>query len=295
MSHAVLFPGQGSQFIGMARKLYDEDATAREWMEAANRLMGGELLPIMFEGPEETLRQTRFTQPAIFLHSYVAWKRSGRSADMAAGHSLGEFTALAAAGALEYEEAFGLVALRGSLMQKAGEESEGTMAAVIGLEDASVESLCAQAAEETKSVVVPANYNSPGQLVISGSPVGVRHAVRLAEEAGCRMAKELTVSGAFHSPLMTPASDGLRERLDACRFTEPSIPVYSNVTAEASRDPHRLKENVYTQLLNPVRWTQTLLNMHADGAVSFTEAGPGNVLRGLMRRTLKGVETDSVD
>lgn len=295
MSHAVLFPGQGSQFTGMALSLYENDPQAREWMDSANHLMGEDLLAVMFEGPDEVLRQTRFTQPAIFLHSYVAWMRSGREAAMAAGHSLGEFTALAAAGALDFEEAFALVVLRGALMQRAGEKSEGTMAAIIGMEDAVVESLCERAAEETGSVVVPANYNSPGQLVISGAPEGVRHAIALAEQEGCRMARELMVSGAFHSPLMGPASDGLRQRLDACTFKEPRLPVYSNVTARPSRDPQTLKENVHNQLLNPVLWTQTIRAMQADGADSFTEAGPGKVLRGLVRRTLSGVETDSVD
>lgn len=290
MSHAVLFPGQGSQFVGMSMEHYEQSEPFRKRLDEADDILGYSLTGIMFEGPEETLRQTRHTQPAIFLHSVALFESLDIRPDMAAGHSLGEFSALVAAGAFRFEDGLRLVSLRGELMQQAGEEQPGSMAALIGMKDEDVERICQKAAAETGKQVVPANYNCPGQLVISGETEAVRKAIELAREEGCRLAKELPVSGAFHSPLMESARSGLRNELERVTISEPGFPVYGNVTAEPERDPGRIRDHLLKQLLSPVQWTRTLQNIHRDGAETFTEVGPGKVLQGLVKRTLKGVE-----
>lgn len=290
MSIAYLFPGQGSQFIGMGKDLYESDSEALAYFDQANDILGFDLKNIMFEGPEETLKQTEFTQPAIFLHSVALLKSLDIKPDMVAGHSLGEFSALVASGAVSFEDALKIVRRRGELMQKAGTDNPGTMAAIIGMDDEAVEKVCEKATNETGKEVVAANYNCPGQLVISGEVTAVEKAVELAKEEGARMAKLLPVSGAFHSSLMQPAYDGLKSQLEQLEISEPSCPIYSNYTAEPTSDPEEIRSNLLNQLLNPVRWTQTLKNMHANGADTYIELGPGNVLQGLVKRTLKGVE-----
>ncbi|MEX2477310.1 MAG: ACP S-malonyltransferase [Gracilimonas sp.] len=290
MSTAYLFPGQGSQFVGMGKELYDSNPSAAEYFDKANKILGIDLKAIMFEGPEEKLKQTEFTQPAIFLHSVALYKTLDATPDMVAGHSLGEFSALVACGAVSFEDALKIVRRRGELMQQAGTENPGTMAAVIGLDDEAVEKVCAQASEESGKVVVAANYNCPGQLVISGYKEAVEKAVELAKENGARMAMLLPVSGAFHSSLMQPAYDGLKDQLQQLDIKEPNCPIYSNYTAEPTTDTEDIRLNLLNQLLNPVRWTQTLNNMSTNGADLFVEVGPGKVLQGLVKRTLKGVE-----
>ncbi|MEX0722880.1 MAG: ACP S-malonyltransferase [Gracilimonas sp.] len=290
MSTAYLFPGQGSQFVGMGKELYDSNPSAAEYFDKANEILGIDLKTIMFEGPEEKLKQTEFTQPAIFLHSVALYKTLDATPDMVAGHSLGEFSALVACGAVSFEDALKIVRRRGELMQQAGTENPGTMAAVIGLDDEAVEKVCAQASEESGKEVVAANYNCPGQLVISGYKEAVEKAVELAKENGARMAMLLPVSGAFHSSLMQPAYDGLKDQLQQLDIKEPNCPIYSNYTAEPTTDTEDIRSNLLNQLLNPVRWTQTLNNMSSNGADSFVEVGPGKVLQGLVKRTLKGVE-----
>lgn len=290
MSTAYLFPGQGSQFVGMGKELYDSNPHAAKYFDDANEILGIDLKTIMFEGPQEKLTQTEFTQPAIFLHSLALFKTLGATPDMVAGHSLGEFSALVACGAVSFEDALKIVRRRGELMQKAGTDNPGTMAAVIGMEDEAVEKVCAQATEETGKEVIAANYNCPGQLVISGYQEAVEKAVELAKENGARMAKLLPVSGAFHSSLMQPAYDGLKDQLQKLDISETNCPIYSNYTAEATTDPEEIRSNLLNQLLNPVRWTQTLNNMSSDGANAFVEVGPGKVLQGLVKRTLKDVE-----
>lgn len=292
MSTACLFPGQGSQVIGMGKSLYDANSRAAERFLQADDILGYSLSDIMFNGPTEKLMQTRYTQPAIFLHSVVLFETLDLKPDMVAGHSLGEFSAIVASGALDFENGLELVSLRGTLMQKAGEEDPGTMAAIIGLDDEIVEELCEKASKVTKKPVVPANYNSPGQLVVSGDIEAVDQAVELARELGCKLAKLLPVSGAFHSPLMQSAYEGLKLKLDHTNFKKPDFPVYSNYTAEAVSNPELLQKNVLQQLLNPVRWTQTLLHMNRDGADHFVEVGPGKVLRGLVKRTLNDVKIE---
>jgi len=290
MSTAYLFPGQGSQFVGMGKEHYSDNQTFAEYVDQANEVLGFDLKKIMFEGPEEKLKQTEFTQPAIFLHSVALYKTLDASPDMVAGHSLGEFSALVACGALNFEDALTIVRRRGELMQQAGEENPGTMAAVIGMEDETVERICKQATEEVGEEVIAANYNCPGQLVISGDVGAVEKAVELLKEEGCRLAKMLPVSGAFHSSLMQSAYEGLKEKLDSVEIANPDCPIYSNFTAKPTTDPGEIRKNVLNQLLNPVRWTQTLQNMHANGADSFVEVGPGKVLQGLVKRTLSDVE-----
>lgn len=290
MKTAFLFPGQGSQFVGMAKGHFDGSKTVRKRFREADDILGYSLTKFMFEGPEEKLKQTEFTQPAIFLHSVALFETLDDKPDLAAGHSLGEFSALAASGAITFEDGLRLVSLRGSLMQKAGEENPGSMAAIIGMDDEMVEIICDEATAQTFKPVVPANYNCPGQLVISGDSKAVEEALELARGRGCRLAKMLPVSGAFHSALMEPAYDGLKGKLNDMEFKKPDFPIYSNYTAKPSREPEEIRENLLKQLLNPVRWTQTLQNMHADGARKFVEAGPGNVLQGLVKRTLKNVE-----
>lgn len=290
MATAYLFPGQGSQIVGMGKSHYEENDIFKELTDQANDILGIDLRSIMFEGPEEKLKQTEFTQPAIFLHSIALYKTLDSSPDMVAGHSLGEFSALVACGALSFEDALKIVRRRGELMQQAGSENPGTMAAVIGMDDEAVEAVCDQASEETGEEVIAANYNCPGQLVISGNVTAVPRAVELAKEAGARMAMMLPVSGAFHSSLMQPAYDGLSKQLKELDIQKPHCPVYSNYTAEATDDQETIRKNLLNQLMNPVRWTQTLKNMHADGADTFVEVGPGKVLQGLVKRTLKGME-----
>ena len=249
----------------------------------------------MFEGPSEELVQTKYTQPAIFTHSYALFQILDLEPDVVAGHSLGEFSALAAAGSIDFNDALELVSLRGHKMQEAGHENPGTMAAIIGMDDETVDEICEQAANEIGKPVVPANYNCPGQLVISGDVDAVHKAIDIAKEKGCRLAKILPVSGAFHSPLMKPAFEALQAKLESTKFMRPRCKVYSNYTAEASRDETVLKENVLLQLVNPVRWTQTLLNMEKYGIDTFVEIGPGNVLQGLVKRTLKDVNIEGYE
>ncbi|HCD52942.1 MAG TPA: [acyl-carrier-protein] S-malonyltransferase [Balneolaceae bacterium] len=290
MSTAYLFPGQGSQFVGMGKDHYESNPQFKELVDRANKVLGIDLKSIMFEGPEESLKQTEFTQPAIFLHSVALFKTLDANPDMVAGHSLGEFSALVACGALEFEDALKIVRRRGELMQKAGDDHPGTMAAIIGMEDEAVEKVCAAATESTGKEVIAANYNCPGQLVISGYVEAVEKAVELASEEGARMAKVLPVSGAFHSSLMKSAYDGLKESLENVKVSVPECPVYSNYTGKATSDPEEIRSNVLNQLLNPVLWTQTLQNMMANGADSFVEVGPGKVLQGLVKRTNRKAE-----
>lgn len=289
---AVLFPGQGSQKVGMGKDHYDSNPKFKERLDEADELLGFSITDIMFNGPAEKLTETKFTQPAIFLHSAALFDILDQKPDMVAGHSLGEFSALYAAGVLDFKSALSLVALRGESMQKAGTTNPGTMAAIIGMEDDAVDEICKLAADETGKVVVPANYNCPGQLVISGHVSAVEKAVEIAKEKGCRLAKLLSVGGAFHSALMQPAYDALQEKLNDTSFSAPQFPVFSNFTAQKTTDAETIKENVLQQLLNPVRWTQTLENMSQSGADHFVEIGPGNVLQGLVKRTLKNVNIE---
>lgn len=290
MATAYLFPGQGSQSVGMGKDHYEGNDHFASLVDRANDVLGFDLKAIMFEGPEEKLKQTEFTQPAIFLHSVALYSTLNAAPDMVAGHSLGEFSALVACGALQFDDALKIVRRRGELMQQAGESNPGTMAAIIGMDDEAVEKVCAQATEKIGKEVIAANYNCPGQLVISGDVDAVEKAVELAKEQGCRLAKVLPVSGAFHSSLMQPAYDGLKDGLESLDISEPNCPIYSNYTAEPTTDPEEIRSNVLNQLLNPVRWTQTLKNMKANSADSFVEVGPGRVLQGLVKRTLNEVK-----
>lgn len=290
MSTAYLFPGQGAQFVGMGKSHYQKNETFASLADRANDILGFDLKQIMFEGPEEKLKQTEFTQPAIFLHSVARFEMLDADPDMVAGHSLGEFSALAACGAISFKDALQIVRRRGQLMQQAGEENPGTMAAVIGMDDEVVEEKCREATEAVGKEVIAANYNCPGQIVISGDVEAVEKTVSLLKDEGCRLAKMLPVSGAFHSSLMQPAYDGLEESLESLNIVEPSCPIYSNYTARPTKDPEEIRSNVLNQLLNPVRWTQTLQIMHQHGAESFVEVGPGKVLQGLVKRTLDEVE-----
>lgn len=290
MSTAYLFPGQGSQSVGMGSSHYDENEDFAAYVNRANEILGFDLKQIMFEGPEEKLKQTEFTQPAIFLHSIALFNTLDADPDMVAGHSLGEFSALVACGAIAFEDALRIVRRRGELMQQAGENNPGTMAAVIGMGDEVVEQICERAIEDVGKEVIAANYNCPGQIVISGDEEAIDKAVALLKEEGCRLAKKLPVSGAFHSSLMQPAYDGLKESLEILDIAKPNCPIYSNYTAEPTTDPEEIRSNVLNQLLNPVQWTQTLQNMHKNGADSFVEVGPGKVLQGLVKRTLDDVE-----
>lgn len=292
---AILFPGQGSQKTGMGKTHFAEKKSFQNIVSRADSLLGYSISDIMFEGPAETLTQTQFTQPAIFVHSAALMEILDIEADMVAGHSLGEYTALYAAGVLDFESALSLVSLRGQLMQKAGDIHPGTMAAIIGMEDHLVDDICREATRKIQKPVVPANYNCPGQLVISGDTDAVKKAIDMAKEQGCRIARMLPVSGAFHSPLMKPALQPLEEKLNGIAFSKAKCDVYSNVTAKASKDPQELKENLIRQLVQPVRWTETLLHMENDGATSFIEVGPGNVLQGLTKRTVTGKTIDGYE
>ncbi len=280
---AYLFPGQGAQFEGMGKDLYEEHALARELFEQANEILGYRLSDVMFEGSAEELKQTKITQPAIFLHSIVKARLAGGAfqPDAVAGHSLGEFTALVAAGALSFEDGLRLVQQRALAMQKACEATESTMAAIVGLDDKTIKEVCASI-EET---VVPANYNCPGQLVISGTVKGVEMAVEKLKEAGAKKAIVLQVGGAFHSPLMQPAKEELQAAIEATPFNRPRCPVYQNVHAQPETDPESIRRNLVEQLTAPVRWTQTLLRMIEDGVQEFVEVGGnGKVLRGFVMR-----------
>ena len=281
MSKAYIFPGQGSQFPGMGKALYERSAEAREMMDRANEILGFPITDIMFGEDAEALKATRVTQPAIFIHSVVLARCSGlETPAMVAGHSLGEFSALVAAGAMDFEDGLRLVAVRASAMQKCCEQVPGTMAAVIKLPTETVEEICASCT----GLVIPANYNSEGQIVISGEAEAVAEACAKMKEAGAKRALPLAVSGAFHSPLMEPARLELAEAIDKAPFQVPVCPIYQNVTALPSTDPEVIKDNLLRQLTSPVRWTQTVQNMVADGADSFLEIGPGTVLQGLVKR-----------
>lgn len=291
---AFVFPGQGSQYVGMLKDFAEGNPAAREMIEQADRILGVPLSAICMNGPEDELRQTKNTQPAIFLHSMVvARARKGAAPSMAAGHSLGEYSALVVAGVIEFEDALRLVRLRGELMQQAGEEQRGTMAAVVGLDPEALTEVCLAAS--AAGVVQPANFNSPGQVVISGSVEGVRKAMELAKSAGAKIVKELVVSGAFHSPLMASAGQGLREGLARVSLRDARIPVYANVTAKPVRAAEEIRDLLYRQLTSPVRWDETARNMAADGATDFVELGPGKVLQGLIKRTVPAAATHGCD
>lgn len=284
---AFVFPGQGAQYSGMGKDLYDAHAEARAMMQRANEILGFGLTDVMFEGSDEDLRQTRVTQPAIFLHSIVSCELSTiLRPDMVAGHSLGEFSALVAAGALGWEDALRLVSERAQAMQEACELQSGTMAAVLGMEDMKVADICGK----IDDVVVAANYNCPGQVVISGSLIGVDQACKALKEAGAKRALKLPVGGAFHSPLMQPAAERLEKAILATTFHSPSCPVYQNVSAKGETDKALLQKQVLEQLTSPVRWTQSVQQMIADGAMAFYEFGPGDVLKGLIRKINSEVE-----
>lgn len=290
---AYVFPGQGAQFVGMGKDLYENNPLAKEMFEKANEILGFRITDLMFAGTDEDLRQTKVTQPAIFLHSVILAKTLGDQfkPDMVAGHSLGEFSALVAAGALSFEDGLVLVSKRALAMQKACEATPSTMAAVLNLPDATVEEICATITDE---VVVPANYNCPGQIVISGSVPGIDAACEKMLAAGAKRALKLKVGGAFHSPLMEPARTELAEAIEQTNFNKPVCPVYQNVNAKPQTDPVTIKENLVAQLTAPVRWTQSVENMIADGAVKFTEVGPGAVLQGLVKKVNKEVETEGI-
>lgn len=282
MAKSFVFPGQGSQFPGMCKDLYDAHAEAREMCQAADRLLGFSLTDVMFNGTAEDLKQTKVTQPAVFLHSVVSQRlMTIEKPDMVAGHSLGEFSALVACGALRFEDALLLVSARAQAMQAACEANPGTMAAVLGLPDEQVDAICKA---QQGGVVVAANFNCPGQIVISGEVEAVDAACVTLKEAGARRALRLPVGGAFHSPLMAPAAEALAEAIKKTEFHKPFCPIYQNVTAQASVEPEIIRENLLKQLTAPVRWTQSVQNMIADGADSFFEFGPGDVLKGLIRK-----------
>ena len=290
---AFVFPGQGAQFVGMGKDLYENSALAKELFEKANDILGYRITDIMFEGTDEDLRQTKVTQPAVFLHSVISALCMGDDfkPEMTAGHSLGEFSALVAAGALSFEDGLKLVYARAMAMQKACEKTPSTMAAVLALPDARVEELCASV---TEGVVVPANYNCPGQIVISGSIEGVDAACAKMLEAGAKRALKLKVGGAFHSPLMEPARAELADAIAHTDFHAPKCPVYQNVNAEPQTDPETIKKNLIAQLTAPVRWTQTIQNMIAAGADTFVEVGPGAVLQGLVKKISSEVATSGI-
>jgi len=289
---AYVFPGQGAQFPGMGKDMYEKSAVARELFDRADSILGFSITDIMFSGTDEDLKQTKVTQPAIFLHSTILAAVNGSEfkPDMVAGHSLGEFAALVANRTLEFEDALVLVSRRAAAMQKACEKNPSTMAAVIGADDKTVEDVCAQ----IDDLVVPANYNSPGQIVISGTNEGIDKAIEALKSRNVKRTIKLAVGGAFHSPLMEPARAELADAIKSTRFNEPICPVYQNVTAKPSSNPEIIQSNLVAQLTAPVLWTQTVLNMIADGADSFTEVGPGSVLRGLIQKINNTVVTRGI-
>lgn len=293
MKKAYVFPGQGAQFVGMGKDMYENSEFAKELFEKANEVLGFRITDLMFEGTDEDLRQTKVTQPAIFLHSVILTKTNADkfTPDMVAGHSLGEFSALVAAGALDFEDGLRLVSKRAMAMQKACEIAPSTMAAIIGLADEKVEEICAS----IDGVVVPANYNCPGQLVISGTHEAIDAACAKLSEAGARRALKLPVGGAFHSPLMDPAKEELAAAIEQTTFKTPICPVYQNVSTKGETDPEVIKKNLVAQLTAPVKWTQSVQNMVADGMVQLIECGPGAVLQGLVKKIEKTVEATAIE
>lgn len=291
MKQAYVFPGQGAQYSGMGKSLYEKNEQPKKMFEQANEILGFRISDIMFNGTDEQLKQTNVTQPAIFLHAVILFQTlPNLHPDMVAGHSLGEFSALVANKVLSFEDALKLVALRAKAMQAACEKQPSTMAAVLGLDDTTVEKICASITDE---IVVPANYNCPGQLVISGTIAGIQKACELLKAAGAKRAITLPVSGAFHSPLMASAKVALQTAIDTTSFHDPICPIYQNVTAKAVEDKNAIRKNIVEQLTEPVRWTQTVKNMIADGATHFTELGPGRVLQGLINKIDKTAVAES--
>ncbi len=288
---AYVFPGQGAQYIGMGKDLYDQSSKAKDLFNKANKILKFKITDIMFSGTEDQLKETNVTQPAIFLHSVILAALLGDNfkPDMVAGHSLGEFSALVANKSISFEDGLKLVAKRAAAMQKACEVEPSTMAAIIGLEDSVVENIC----KDIDDVVVPANYNTPGQLVISGSVAGIDKAIDLLNEAGAKRALKLKVGGAFHSPLMEPARVELAEAISATTFNQGICPIYQNVTGQPVNDPEIIKNNLIKQLVSPVRWTQTMKNMLADGATKVIEVGPGKVLQGMFKKIDRKLDTES--
>ena len=293
---AFVFPGQGSQFVGMGKDLYENHTLAKELFDKADSILGFKITDIMFAGTDEQLKQTNVTQPAVFLHSVISALCLGDAfkPDMVAGHSLGEFSALVASGALSFEDGLKLVAARANAMQKACEKNPGTMDAIIALPDETVEHVCEEVSKEGK-VVVAANYNCPGQLVISGEKDAINEACEKLKAAGAKRALPLMVGGAFHSPLMQPAKDELQEAIEKTNFSTPSCPVYQNVDAKPHTDPSEIKANLIAQLTSPVRWTKSVQNMIADGADDFTECGPGRALRGMIGRIDRSVNAHGIE
>jgi len=295
MKHAFVFPGQGAQFSGMGKIHYDNSSFAKRIFEQANEILDFRISDVMFNGSEEELRQTNITQPAIFLHSIIAYKTiENAKPDMVAGHSLGEFSALVVNGTVSFDKGLELVSLRAEAMQKACEQNPSTMAAVLGLADEKVEDICRQVSAETGEVVVPANYNCPGQLVISGSIKGIEIACEKLRNAGAKKAIVLPVGGAFHSPLMEPAKQQLQQAIEVSTFHTPSCPVYQNVVAKGVIDKDEIKQNLIDQLTGAVKWTQCVQSMISDGATRFTECGPGKVLQGLVLKINKEMSAESI-